>query len=255
MVLVRLCSTRRSSSARSRACSFKMPASSRRSTRSRSTRRISPRGCGKRSATTPPASRHARPVGRGDRCPGSARRTAQRRPAGRTGKRTRDDDLREQVRRNPPTYEIEERPLPRSHPPGGTGRPAECRASGRRPAATADSPNPTHFTIIFDQTDVRSAQYAAAGLQAVLERKNHALLVERLAHIHQSEEFLARCKSRSSASPRRNASAARFSDRSSAHPRHHDDYRAIYPAIDLTAGERERGTLETLMVAPVPTST
>ncbi len=27
---------------------------------------------------------------------------------------------------------------------------------------------------------------------------------------------------------------------------------AIYPAIDLTAGERERGTLETLMVAPVP---
>jgi len=28
---------------------------------------------------------------------------------------------------------------------------------------------------------------------------------------------------------------------------------AIYPAVDLTAGERERGTLETLMVAPVPT--
>ncbi len=28
---------------------------------------------------------------------------------------------------------------------------------------------------------------------------------------------------------------------------------AVYPAIDLTAGERERGTLETLMVAPVPT--
>ncbi len=27
-----------------------------------------------------------------------------------------------------------------------------------------------------------------------------------------------------------------------------------YPAIDLTAGERERGTLETLMVCPVPTS-
>ncbi len=30
---------------------------------------------------------------------------------------------------------------------------------------------------------------------------------------------------------------------------------AIYPAIDLTAGERERGTLETLMVAPVPVFT
>ncbi len=28
---------------------------------------------------------------------------------------------------------------------------------------------------------------------------------------------------------------------------------AIYPAIDLTAGERERGTLESLMVCPVPT--
>ena len=27
---------------------------------------------------------------------------------------------------------------------------------------------------------------------------------------------------------------------------------AIYPAIDLTAGERERGTLETVMVTPVP---
>lgn len=28
---------------------------------------------------------------------------------------------------------------------------------------------------------------------------------------------------------------------------------SIYPAVDLTAGERERGTLETLMVTPVPT--
>ncbi len=28
---------------------------------------------------------------------------------------------------------------------------------------------------------------------------------------------------------------------------------SVYPAIDLTAGERERGTLETLMVTPVPT--
>ena len=27
---------------------------------------------------------------------------------------------------------------------------------------------------------------------------------------------------------------------------------AFYPAIDLTAGEKERGTLETLLVAPVP---
>ena len=27
---------------------------------------------------------------------------------------------------------------------------------------------------------------------------------------------------------------------------------AVYPAIDLTAGERERGTLETLMAAPIP---
>src|SRR5207244_6870445 len=27
---------------------------------------------------------------------------------------------------------------------------------------------------------------------------------------------------------------------------------AVYPAIDLTAGERERGTLETLVAAPVP---
>src|SRR5207244_10240931 len=27
---------------------------------------------------------------------------------------------------------------------------------------------------------------------------------------------------------------------------------AVYPAIDLTAGERERGTLEILMAAPIP---
>src|SRR5204863_4946184 len=27
---------------------------------------------------------------------------------------------------------------------------------------------------------------------------------------------------------------------------------AVYPAIDLTAGERERGTLEVLIAAPVP---
>ena len=29
---------------------------------------------------------------------------------------------------------------------------------------------------------------------------------------------------------------------------------AVYPAIDLTAGERERGTLEMLIAAPVPRS-
>ena len=30
-----------------------------------------------------------------------------------------------------------------------------------------------------------------------------------------------------------------------------DDHGAVYPAIDLTAGERERGTLETLIAAPI----
>ena len=111
----------------------------------------------------------------------------------------------------------------------------------------------TKVTLAFDESDIRS-EIAAAGIQGVLDRANMQLLMQRLKDRGLDPAFMQpiALKEWNVASAERMAGAIlgqivplilivmTITG-------------AIYPAIDLTAGERERGTLETLMVAPVPT--
>ncbi len=111
----------------------------------------------------------------------------------------------------------------------------------------------TPVLVVFDDSDIRS-QIAAAGIEGILDRANLFLLRQRLAAAELSVDFVRPIATSelNVASPERMAGAVlgqivpliliimTITG-------------AIYPAIDLTAGERERGTLETLMVAPVPT--
>lgn len=107
--------------------------------------------------------------------------------------------------------------------------------------------------ISYDDSDIRS-QIAAAGLYGVLERADAGLRAQRLRELRVEESFFKPIDTRevNIATAERMAGSVlgqivpliliimTITG-------------AIYPAIDLTAGERERGTLETLMVAPVPT--
>ncbi len=111
----------------------------------------------------------------------------------------------------------------------------------------------TKVLVAYDESDIRS-EIAAGGVQGVLDRANLRLLLQRLKEKNLDTAFvqpIARDEW-NVATPERMAGAIlgmivplilivmTITG-------------AIYPAIDLTAGERERGTLETLMVAPVPT--
>jgi sodium transport system permease protein len=109
------------------------------------------------------------------------------------------------------------------------------------------------FTLMLDQTDIRS-QIATSGLEAILQRAGDYLLGQRLKRANLEPAFIRPLEVRQApiASPEKVGGSIlgqivplilvimTITG-------------AIYPAIDLTAGERERGTLETLMVAPVPT--
>jgi sodium transport system permease protein len=111
----------------------------------------------------------------------------------------------------------------------------------------------TRVVVAFDESDIRS-EIAAAGVQGVLDRANLRMLLQRLKDKNLGTDFVRpiALDEWNVASPERMAGAIlgtivplilivmTITG-------------AIYPAIDLTAGERERGTLETLMVAPVPT--
>jgi len=111
----------------------------------------------------------------------------------------------------------------------------------------------TKVLVAFDESDIRS-EIAAAGVQGVLDRANLRLLLQRLKEKNLDAAFVQpiALDEWNVASPERMAGAIlgtivplilivmTITG-------------AVYPAIDLTAGERERGTLETLMVAPVPT--
>ncbi len=111
----------------------------------------------------------------------------------------------------------------------------------------------TRVVVAFDESEIRS-EIAAGGLEGVLERANLGLLLQRLEEHDLGVNFVQpiALEELNVASAERMAGAIlgqivplilivmTITG-------------AIYPAIDLTAGERERGTLETLMVAPVPT--
>lgn len=122
-----------------------------------------------------------------------------------------------------------------------------------QPLPTARSRHSAHVALTMDETEIRS-QIAAAGLEGVLQRTNERWVKVRLANADLPEDFTQpmAVTQISAATPEKRGGSVlgqivpliliimTITG-------------AIYPAIDLTAGERERGTLETLMAAPVPT--
>lgn len=118
---------------------------------------------------------------------------------------------------------------------------------------TAEGAGTAQIILVNDQTEIRS-QIATAGLVGILDRAAEFLLRQRLHREELETTFITpiEVQEESVATPEKVGGAIMgqivpliliimtITG-------------AIYPAIDLTAGERERGTLETLMVAPVPT--
>jgi sodium transport system permease protein len=121
------------------------------------------------------------------------------------------------------------------------------------PLPTYVSEGTSQITIVYDQTEFRSYRFAAPGIEGVLTRLREAMVLHRLKQADLDPNVLNPIDQTvfSVATPERVGGSVlgtivpliliimTISG-------------AIYPAIDLTAGERERGTLETLMVAPVP---
>jgi sodium transport system permease protein len=110
------------------------------------------------------------------------------------------------------------------------------------------------FAIVYDSAEVRGSM-ARSRLDGVLERQRARIRTERLARVLPDAQRplinLAPIPTKNIASPEKVGGSMLG----------HvlplilvimTITGGVYPAIDLTAGERERGTLETLMVAPVP---
>ncbi len=121
------------------------------------------------------------------------------------------------------------------------------------PPSPASGATSTGITLVYDQTDIRS-EIATNGLEGIFDRAGEQMLAERLRTLRLEPSFVRPLEVREDtvASPEKVGGSILgqivpliliiMTITGS-----------IYPAIDLTAGERERGTLETLMVAPVPT--
>jgi sodium transport system permease protein len=116
-----------------------------------------------------------------------------------------------------------------------------------------DARGSARFELIYDETDYRS-RIAAWGLEGVLQRANDVWLSERLERAGHARDFIQpiAIEAVSIATPEK-VSGSLLGRIVPLILIIMTITGAIYPAIDLTAGERERGTLETLMVAPVPT--
>lgn len=118
---------------------------------------------------------------------------------------------------------------------------------------TPATPGCTTGVIAYDESEIRSG-IASQGVRGVLDRAGNFMLARRLAERALSPEFVTPIDIK----PLNVATAERMagSTLGTIVPLiliMMTITGAIYPAIDLTAGERERGTLETLMAAPVPT--
>lgn len=130
---------------------------------------------------------------------------------------------------------------------------AEVAVAMSNPSPGPESTGSTRVAIYYDESDIRS-DIAAKGVAGILERVNAWRVEERLGARGLDLSFIRpiAVATDNIATPQKMASSAlgqiipliliimTITG-------------AIYPAIDLTAGERERGTLETLMVAPTPT--
>jgi len=160
---------------------------------------------------------------------------------------------RADVRQHPPEYEIVV--MSQADEVRAQVRSGACHAGVLLPGgvpARGESGS-AQVTLVLDQTDIRS-QIAAAGLEGILKRLSEAWLHERLRRVRLDPQFITPLETLQEpvATPEKVGGSIlgqivplilvimTITG-------------AIYPAIDLTAGERERGTLETLMVAPVPT--
>ncbi|MCG3127030.1 MAG: hypothetical protein CHACPFDD_01887 [Phycisphaerae bacterium] len=122
--------------------------------------------------------------------------------------------------------------------------------SGGLPTAEDDAA--VVVDLVLKERDIRS-EVAAAGIEAILQRATARLVADRLARLGIRPQVIQ---------------PIAVVARDVATQEERDGWLAgliippiliiltitgtVYPAIDLTAGERERGTLETLMVAPVP---
>jgi len=121
------------------------------------------------------------------------------------------------------------------------------------PPPTQASSGSTHVRIAFDDSNVRS-QIASAGIQGVLDRTAREMLAQRLAAHHLTREFVAPLRVESAnIAPAERMTGSLIGQVVPLILIIMTITGAMYPAIDLTAGERERGTLETLMAAPVRT--
>ena len=157
------------------------------------------------------------------------------------------------VRRQPPPYAIDilaNASLVREAV--ATGR-AHIGLLATSALPTEDGTGSAGITVLMDQTEIRS-QIAATGLESILQRAAQDMLEKRLEREALEPTFIE---------------PITITEITMATPEKVGGSilgqivplilivmtitGAIYPAIDLTAGERERGTLETLMVAPVPT--
>ena len=111
----------------------------------------------------------------------------------------------------------------------------------------------TRVLVAYDESDIRS-EIAAAGVQGILDRANMQLLLQRLDARNLEVSFVRPIASEElNIAPSERMTGAMLGTIIPLILIVMTITGAIYPAIDLTAGERERGTLETLMVAPVPT--
>lgn len=127
-------------------------------------------------------------------------------------------------------------------------------------AVLVDGPPPllhsdgsTRVLVAFDESDIRS-EIAATGIKGILDRANETMLQQRLGRHDLDIEFIQPIAAvQENIAPAERMAGAVLGKIVPLILIVMTITGAIYPAIDLTAGERERGTLETLMVAPVPT--
>lgn len=159
------------------------------------------------------------------------------------------ENARASAGQSPPEYDIRVAADPAAEV--GKGAHAALVVDGALPQP--DSHGTCTISVMFDDSDIRG-QIAARGLTEVLKRANAELLAQRLRSMQLAATFNL---------------PIQVAEWNIATPEQMSGSvlgqivpliliimtitGAIYPAIDLTAGERERNTLETLMVAPVPT--
>jgi sodium transport system permease protein len=184
---------------------------------------------------------------------GGASPTSQReRPP--SAQQSAEDAARAHVREYPPEYVIEVVPSDaqvREHVSSGQANVGLLLNDG---VPERRSLNSTAVTLVVDQTDVRSQEIAGPGLEGVLQRLGDFMLTQRLQEKHLNAAFVHPLELRQEAiAPPEKVGGSILGQIVPLILVIMTITGAIYPAIDLTAGERERGTLETLMVAPVPT--